>query len=65
MSNKKDFLQDYIFHYNIYTEEWNAFSRDDYNAYWNGNKHIELITGKNINHVVDLLHIRHGTMINK
>lgn len=31
-----DNLYDYFLHYNIYTKEWNAVSRDKANQYLNG-----------------------------
>jgi hypothetical protein len=33
-------LYNWLFHYNPYTEEWNAFHRDDAIAYWNNTKKI-------------------------
>jgi hypothetical protein len=36
MNNRKDILQDYLFHYNIYTEYWNCFKREDKEGYFNG-----------------------------
>lgn len=30
---------DWLFHYNAYTDQWNAFHRDDQHAYWNGGEH--------------------------
>lgn len=32
----KDNLYDWLFHYNHYTNMWNAFKRDDLNKYFNG-----------------------------
>lgn len=34
MSN--EFFQDWLFHYNPYTKEWNAFKREHMNDYFNG-----------------------------
>ena len=33
---KNDFLQQYIFHFNAYTGEWNGFLREHYLEYFNG-----------------------------
>lgn len=36
MANNMAVLYDYIFHYNHFTEEWNAFKREDSQKYFNG-----------------------------
>lgn len=35
---KNNKLHDYVFHYNEYTELWNAIPRELYNEYWSDNK---------------------------
>lgn len=34
--NKTEFLQQYIFHFNPYTQMWAGFKREDSNNYFNG-----------------------------
>ena len=33
---KNEFLQQYVFHFNPYTNEWNGFLREHYLEYFNG-----------------------------
>lgn len=48
-----DNLYDYFLHYNIYTKEWNAVSRDKANQYLNGTlDKNEVIKYKNINDLI-------------
>ena len=42
----KDNLYDWLFHYNHYTNMWNAFKRDDLNKYFNGKLEIALSSKK-------------------
>lgn len=54
-NNKKmENLYDYLFHYNIYTEEWNAFLRDDYNLYMGGlNQNVIVFRDKDMNKLIE------------
>lgn len=36
MNPGTNILQDYLFHYNPYSKEWNAFKREDKEKYFNG-----------------------------
>jgi hypothetical protein len=54
LKNKKmENLYDYFLHYNIYTEEWNAILRTEYNLYLNNTSQIEVITDKDINGLIE------------
>ncbi len=54
IKNKKmENLYDYFLHYNIYTEEWNAILRTEYNLYLNNNSKIEVISDKDINGLIE------------
>jgi hypothetical protein len=54
LKNKKmENLYDYFLHYNIYTEEWNAILRTEYNLYLNNNSKIEVISDKDINGLIE------------
>lgn len=33
---RPEHFQDYLFHYNPYTERWHAFKREDMSDYFNG-----------------------------
>ncbi len=53
IKNKKmENLYDYFLHYNIYTEEWNAILRTEYNTYLNSGK-TEVIKDKDINVLIE------------
>jgi hypothetical protein len=34
--NMKEYLYNWLFHYNTYTKEWNAFPREEHSDYFNG-----------------------------
>lgn len=54
IKNKKmENLYDYFLHYNIYTEEWNAILRTEYNLYLNNSSKIEVISDKDINGLIE------------
>ncbi len=40
---KKEFMNDWLFHYNPYTEVWSAFYRQDMVSYFNGEKPQSLL----------------------
>lgn len=45
-------LYDYYFHYNIYTDEWNAFSRDD--VYMSGvEPKKKIYSNRDLNKLID------------
>lgn len=49
-------LHDFYFHFNIYTNKWNAFLRSDSNLYMNGfepNPDYSLFSDENINKIID------------
>lgn len=51
-----DNLYDYYFHFNIYTEEWNAVKRTQANEYLNGAlKDNEVLKNTNINNLIKYL----------
>lgn len=54
LKNKKmENLYDYFLHYNIYTEEWNAILRTEYNLYLNGENNTEVLRDKDINGLIE------------
>lgn len=54
LKNKKmENLYDYFLHYNIYTEEWNAILRTEYNLYLNGKNNAEVLKDKDINILIE------------
>lgn len=48
-------LYDYVFHYNHYSELWNAIPREKYVAYWT-NENVEgVLKAKEIHVLIDLI----------
>ena len=48
-------LYDYIFHYNHYTELWNAIPRDLYTKYWDNDDLNEVLKSKNVDTLVEMI----------
>lgn len=42
------YLNDWVFHYNVYTKEWNAIPRNCYNEYWSNYKVKGVISNKRL-----------------
>lgn len=55
------YLNDWVFHYNPYTELWAAIPRDLYHSYWNNFEHPRILRAKFLNTLVDLLHKSKGS----
>lgn len=49
-------LYNYMFHFNHHTGYWNAFARDNYLAYWDGDINAkDVFKSKNILTLIELL----------
>lgn len=48
-------LYDYVFHYNHYTELWNAIPKDKYNRYWNNDDVEGVLKSKSIDTLVSMI----------
>ena len=53
---KDEFMHDWTFHFNPYTELWNAIPRNLYNAYWSNYEIKGILRSKDINTLLYLLH---------
>jgi len=53
-------LYKWLFHYNIYTHKWCAFTREDYLDYFNGKK--EPISSSNINTLIEIIEKTDGDL---
>jgi hypothetical protein len=55
LKNKKmENLYDYFLHFNVYTNEWNAFLRSETNLYMNGtNKESVVFSNSDINKLIE------------
>lgn len=54
------YLEDWIFHYNSFREEWAAVPRGTYNEYWSKHNHPDVLRSKHLNALLDLLHKSKG-----
>ena len=57
---KDEFMHDWTFHFNPYTELWNAIPRNLYNAYWSNYEIKGILRSKDINTLLYLLHRAKG-----
>ncbi len=48
-------LYDWVFHYNHFTELWNAIPRDKYNNYWDNDDLDDVLKSKNINTLIEII----------
>jgi hypothetical protein len=55
------YLNDWIFHFNSFTEQWAAIPRESYNEYWNDYKNASVLRSKNLNTLLELLHKAKGS----
>ena len=54
------YLEDWVFHYNSFRNEWNAVPRETYSEYWNNYKNAGVLRSKHLNTLLDLLHKSKG-----
>jgi len=55
------YLQDWVFHYNSFTEQWAAIPRESYDQYWNDYKNTSVLRSKTLNTLLELLHKAKGS----
>jgi hypothetical protein len=53
---ESDFMGDWVFHYNPYTQLWNAIPRAIYQIYWSNIELSGVLRSKHLNTLLDLLH---------
>ena len=53
---KYEFMHDWVFHFNPYTELWNAIPRNLYNAYWSNYNIKGILRSKEIKTLEYLIH---------
>lgn len=61
------YMQDWVFHYNIFTEKWAAIPRELYQQYWSDSAVEGVIRSSKIETLISLLHKTKGDIdeINK
>jgi hypothetical protein len=60
MNQDMAYLEDWIFHYNAYANQWAAFPRETYTQYWNDYEDINVLRSKELPTLLDLLHKTKG-----
>jgi hypothetical protein len=55
-----DYLQDWVFHYNIFSKNWSAIPRELYQQYWSYNDIEGIVRSKELDVLLDLLHKTKG-----
>lgn len=55
----KQHLHDWVFHYNTYTGNWDATTRSNYNALFNG-KNSEVLSSKDIWTLIEIINRTNG-----
>lgn len=53
---KNEYLQNWVFVFNPFTQFWNAVPRQSYNDYWNDYGHTDVIKSSSIFTLLELLH---------
>ncbi len=55
-----DYLYDWVFHFNIYTDTWAAIPRDKYTDYWSKANLEGVIKSTSFNTLIEILHRTKG-----
>lgn len=55
-----NYLEDWVFHYNIHIDKWAAIPRDNYHDYWNDFSNPNIIRSSKIETLLELLHKTKG-----
>jgi hypothetical protein len=58
--HEDDFMNDWVFHFNPYADQWAAIPRDKYTDYWNDFKHHAILRSKHLNTLISLLYKSKG-----
>lgn len=58
------YLDDYIFHYNSFVDQWSAIPREDYTKYWSNYNLKTVIKSKSISTLIDIIHKTKGDLNN-
>lgn len=59
-SDTEQYMHDWVFHFNPYTNLWNAIPRDLYTKYWDDSQLEGVLRSKDINTLLYLLHRTKG-----
>lgn len=59
---EKNYLYDWVFHFNPYTKQWAAVPRETYSEYWNDANHPNVIRSKKFETLLDILYKSNGNV---
>ena len=59
MSQDLSYLENWVFHYNSFSDLWAAIPRETYNEYWS-DYNAPVLRSKHLNTLLDLLHKSKG-----
>lgn len=57
---EQEYLQDWIFHYNVFTQKWAAIPRELYQQYWSDYNIEGVIRSSSLETLLSILHITKG-----
>lgn len=57
---EQEYLQDWVFHFNAYNQQWAAIPRETYNDYWNDFENAGVLRSKDLYTLIELLHKSKG-----
>lgn len=57
---EQEYLQDWVFHYNVFTQKWAAIPRELYQQYWSDYNIEGVIRSSSLETLLSILHITKG-----
>lgn len=57
---EQEYLQDWVFHFNIFTQKWAAIPRELYQQYWSNHGIDGVIRSSSLSTLLDILHKTKG-----
>lgn len=57
---EQEYLQDWVFHYNVFTQKWAAIRRELYQQYWSDYNIEGVIRSSSLETLLSILHITKG-----
>lgn len=54
------YLEDWVFHFNSFRNEWAAIPRNIYTQYWSNYNHPDVLRSKHLNTLLDILNKTKG-----
>jgi hypothetical protein len=58
----QSYLNDYVFHYSSFNEQWAAIPREQYTQYWSNYNLKGIIRSRSFNTLLDIIHKTKGDL---